>query len=44
MSEEDIEKLIREAIRRHELRVAFISAPLGLAVLGGLMHAIWLLR
>lgn len=44
MSPEDIRKAIDDAIRRHELRVALWSGLLGLVLMAGTWHAIWLAR
>jgi hypothetical protein len=44
MSPEDITKAIDEAIRQHELRVALWSGLLGLLLMAGTWHAIWLCR
>ena len=44
MSTEDIHKAIDDAIRQHELRVAFWSGLLGLLLMAGTWHAIWLAR
>lgn len=44
MSAEDIRKAIDDAIRQHELRVAFWSGLLGLLLMAGTWHAIWLAR
>jgi hypothetical protein len=44
MSPEDITKAIDEAIRQHELRVAIWSGLLGLLLMAGTWHAIWLCR
>jgi len=44
MSQEDIQQLIHNAIRQHELRVALWSGLLGAVLLFGTWHAIWLCR
>jgi hypothetical protein len=44
MSPEDITKAIDDAIRQHELRVALWSGLLGLLLMAGTWHAIWLCR
>jgi hypothetical protein len=44
MSEREIEALINQAIREHELRVAIWSGLLGAILLFGTWHAIWLCR
>ena len=44
MKDEDITKLVDDAIRHHELRVALWSGLLGAALMAGTWHAIWLCR
>lgn len=44
MNQEDIEKLIDEKIREHEIRVGWISGLIGVLFVFGLFHAVWLLR
>jgi hypothetical protein len=44
MSPEDITKAIDDAIKQHELRVALWSGLLGLLLMAGTWHAIWLCR
>lgn len=44
LSAEDIERLIDEKIRQHEIKVAWASGALGAAVLLGIFHAINLLK
>ena len=44
MSEEEIRAIVDSKIRLHELRVAVISGILGLLLLGGTWHAIWLAK
>lgn len=39
-----IEGLIQEHIRAHETRVGLVSGIAGLVIIGGLFHAVWLLR
>lgn len=41
---DDFQRLIDDAIRRHEIRVALWSGALGAALLLGTFHAIALLR
>jgi hypothetical protein len=43
-SGDDLQRLIDEAIRRHETRVALWSGALGAALLLGTFHTIALLR
>mgnify|MGYP006266235675 CR=1 FL=1 len=40
MESHEIEKLIDHKIRRHEIRVGWISGILGIVILSGLAHAI----
>lgn len=44
MNQQDIKKLIQQEIREHEIRVGVISGVIGIAVILGVFHAIWLLR
>jgi hypothetical protein len=44
MSQQEIQALIDRAIREHELRVALWSGLLGLLLMAGTWHAIWLCR
>lgn len=44
MDQEEIERLINRAIRDHEIRVAAMSSIMGVLLLVGTWHAIWLLR
>jgi hypothetical protein len=44
MTEEQIQLMINRAIVAHELRVALWSGILGVTLLFGTWHAIWLLR
>lgn len=44
MEPSEIEAAIDRAIRRHELRVALVSGLLGVILLAGTWHAIWLCR
>ncbi len=43
-SSDDLQSLVDNAIRRHEIRVAVWSGALGAALLLGTFHAIALLR
>lgn len=43
-SDDNLQALIDQAIRRHEIRVAVASGALGAALLLGTFHAIALLR
>lgn len=43
-SGDELQRLIDDAIRRHEIRVAITSGALGAALLLGTFHAIALLR
>ena len=44
MNDEDIMRLVDDAIRHHELRVALWSGLLGAVLTAGTWHAIWLCR
>ena len=44
MEDEDITKMVDDAIRHHELRVALWSGVLGAVLTAGTWHAIWLCR
>jgi len=44
MNDEDITKMVDDAIRHHELRVALWSGILGAVLTAGTWHAIWLCR
>jgi hypothetical protein len=44
MSEQDLRRLIDDAIRQHELRVALWSGIAGAVLLGGTWHAILMCR
>lgn len=44
MNEEQIEKLIDNKIRSHEIRVGFVSGVIGALFVFGITHAIWLLK
>lgn len=44
MDEEQVRRLIEDAIRDHEIRVAAISGVLGVLLMIGTWHAIWLCR
>jgi hypothetical protein len=44
MSQEDVRLIVDRAIRAHELRVALWSGLMGLILLAGTWHAIWLCR
>jgi hypothetical protein len=44
MSEQDMRRLIDDAIRQHELRVALWSGLAGALLLGGTWHAILMCR
>lgn len=42
--DEGIRKAIDDAIKQHELRVAFWSGLLGAVLIAGTWHAIWLCK
>ena len=44
MSREDVERLVADAIRQHELRVALWSGLAGALLMAGTWHAIWMCR
>lgn len=44
MDKKEIEDLINQKIRLHEIRVAWVSGILGMSVLIGIFHAIILLK
>lgn len=44
VSEEEVRLIVSRAIRVHEARVALISGILGLLLLAGTWHAIWMGR
>lgn len=44
MDPSQIERLIDQKIRSHELRIAVLSGIPGCLLLFGIFHAIWLLR
>lgn len=41
MNPEDIQKIVKQAIRDHEIRVALFSSIIGAAILAGIFHAVW---
>ena len=44
VSRQEIEEAINKAIFAHEIRVAIISGAIGLALLAGTWHAVWIAR
>jgi hypothetical protein len=44
MNLEDIEKLIDNKIRQHEIRVGWISGVIGALFTFGVIHSIWLIK
>ena len=44
MNQKDVRLIVDRAIRAHELRVALWSGLMGLILLAGTWHAIWLCR
>ena len=44
MKYEDIEKLIDEKIKAHEIRVGLISGVIGALFTFGIVHSIWILK
>ncbi len=44
MSREDVRVMVAAAIRQHELRVALWSGLMGVVLIAGTWHAIWMCR
>jgi hypothetical protein len=44
MSHDDVRRLVAEAIREHEARVALWSGLAGSVLMAGTWHAIWMCR
>lgn len=44
MNREEIEKMIDDKIRNHEIRVGWISGVIGALFTFGIIHAIWLIK
>jgi len=44
MTPEEIEKLIDSKIKKHEIRVGWISGIIGIFFVFGIIHAIWLMK
>ena len=44
MTPEEIEKLINDKIRSHEIRVGWISGIIGALFVFGIIHSIWLIK
>ncbi len=44
MNRDEIEKLIDDKIRNHEIRVGWISGIIGALFTFGIIHAIWLIK
>lgn len=44
MRPEDIEKLIDDKIKSHEIRVGWISGIIGVFFVFGIVHSIWLIK
>lgn len=44
MEKEEIEKIVNSMIRRHEIRVGWISGIIGIILLSGNLHAFWLIK
>lgn len=44
MEKEEIEKMIHQKIREHELRVGWVSGIIGLVFVFGIFHAFWLIQ
>jgi hypothetical protein len=44
MTEKQIQQMIDDAIRDHEIRVGWISGIIGALFTFGIVHAIWLIK
>lgn len=44
MNKEEIEKLIDEKIKFHEIKVGIVSGIIGTFFVFGIVHAIWLMK
>ena len=44
MNRDEIEKLIDDKIKNHEIRVGWISGIIGALFTFGIIHAIWLIK
>ena len=44
MNKEEIEKLIDDKIKFHEIKVGIISGIIGIFFVFGIVHAIWLMK
>jgi hypothetical protein len=44
MNRDEIETLINDKIRSHEIRVGWISGLIGVLFTFGIMHSIWLIK
>lgn len=44
MNQKEIEDLINEKIKCHEIRVGIVSGIVGLFFIFGIVHAIWLIK
>lgn len=44
MNKSEIEKMIDEKIKCHEIRVGIVSGIIGLLFVFGIVHSIWLIK
>lgn len=44
MTEKEIQKMIDDAIKSHEIRVGWISGIIGALFTFGIIHSIWLIK
>jgi uncharacterized membrane protein len=44
MNQDEIEKMINEKIKHHEIRVGIISGIIGVLFVFGIVHSIWLIK
>jgi hypothetical protein len=44
MNREEVQKMIDDAIKHHEIRVGWISGIIGASFTFGIIHAIWLIQ
>lgn len=44
MNKSEIEKLIDDKIRSHEIKVGIVSGIIGIFFVFGIMHSIWLIK
>jgi hypothetical protein len=44
MNKEEVQSMINESIKNHEVRVGIISGIIGCLFVFGIIHSIWLIR